>query len=378
MTVTFFSNFLNHHQLPFCLEMYKILGDDFNFVATSKIGIEQLSLGYSDMSGKYPFLLDVNINENNFQKALSLGYESDVVIIGSANEVFIKKRLKQNKLTFRYCERIFKKRKLKYLNPKSLYTIFSKHIKYRNKKLYILCAGAYVQKDFAFIKAYRNKMLKWGYFPENKIFNVKKLMDKKKNLVPKLLWVGRFIDWKHPELAIELARLLHENNYHFELSLIGRGDMEDNLLMLIRKYKLENRVKILGSMSAEKVRAHMECANIVVSTSDYKEGWGAVLNEAMNSGCSIVVSDAIGSVPFLVKHKKNGMIFKSQEIMSLYKCVTALLNDNELQKTIGSNAYNTIDKLWNAKVVAKRFAKLAEEGLNDFRFLYKEGPLSKI
>ena len=37
MKVAFYSNYLNHHQLPFCLEMVKSLGDDFKFIATEKI-----------------------------------------------------------------------------------------------------------------------------------------------------------------------------------------------------------------------------------------------------------------------------------------------------------------------------------------------------
>lgn len=34
MKVVFISNFLTHHQVPFCLEMQKRLGDDFKFIST--------------------------------------------------------------------------------------------------------------------------------------------------------------------------------------------------------------------------------------------------------------------------------------------------------------------------------------------------------
>jgi hypothetical protein len=37
-------------------------------------------------------------------------------------------------------------------------------------------------------------------------------------------------------------------------------------------------------MPPEEVRVHMEQSNIYLFTSDFGEGWGAVLNEAMNSG----------------------------------------------------------------------------------------------
>ncbi len=50
--ITFFSNFLNHHQLPLCLELMKIEGVDFKFVACIPIVEEKLKLGYEDMNQK--------------------------------------------------------------------------------------------------------------------------------------------------------------------------------------------------------------------------------------------------------------------------------------------------------------------------------------
>ena len=58
MKITFFSNFLNHHQLPFCKEMYKCIGEDFKFVATEPVPEERLNMGYHDMSTQYPFALN--------------------------------------------------------------------------------------------------------------------------------------------------------------------------------------------------------------------------------------------------------------------------------------------------------------------------------
>lgn len=52
MRVSFYTNFLTHHQLPFCLEMYKKYGENFKFVSTVKINEERLSLGYKDMDNK--------------------------------------------------------------------------------------------------------------------------------------------------------------------------------------------------------------------------------------------------------------------------------------------------------------------------------------
>ena len=105
MKITFFSNFLNHHQLPFCQEMIKILGKDFTFVATEQVPEERIKLGYKNMNENYDFVVCSYKDE---KKALQLGIESDIVIIGSAPDKYIKERLKQQKIVFRYSERIFK------------------------------------------------------------------------------------------------------------------------------------------------------------------------------------------------------------------------------------------------------------------------------
>src|SRR6478736_4274243 len=107
MKITFFSNYLNHHQIPFIDELLKIGNIDFTFVSTIETPKERLKAGYSDCSG-YSYNLNAYENKFNFQKAIKLGLESDIVIIGSASDIFIKERLSQNKHTFRYTERILK------------------------------------------------------------------------------------------------------------------------------------------------------------------------------------------------------------------------------------------------------------------------------
>ena len=83
MKVSFYSNFLTHHQLPFCLEMYKKYGDNFKFVSTVKINEERLSLGYKDMDNDYSFVLKAYESDEKYKEAMQLALDSDVVIMGS-------------------------------------------------------------------------------------------------------------------------------------------------------------------------------------------------------------------------------------------------------------------------------------------------------
>ena len=319
LSVTLFSNFFNHHQLPLSLEFYNNKDIKYYFVATEPIPEDRIKLGYEDMNSKYSFIIKSYESDEMYHKALDLANNSDVVIMGDAPEEFIQNRINSNKLTFRYSERIYKKGRIRLLDPRIINSVYKKHTKYRKKNVYMLCAGAYTAKDYALNNAYIHKTYKWGYFPETKQYNIKELLSQKKSNAnnnqesnstqkksnAKILWVGRFLDWKHPEKMISLGKRLRKHNIPYEIIMIGCGEEEKKIKSKIEKYGLTNEIKLLGSLPYQKVREKMEQSNIFIITSDQGEGWGAVLNEAMNSGCAVIANDEIGSAPFLINHRKN-------------------------------------------------------------------------
>ena len=301
MKVTFYSNFLTHHQVPFCLEMQKKLGDDFKFVSTVKIFQWRLDLGFKDLDKEYDFVVRAYENEEEKKKAEQLAIESDIVIIGSTTDELIEERLKQDKTTFRYRGRIF-------IFPDGFFkTIFDKdkmklfynrHIKYRkNKNLYLLAANAYGPSDFNSFGLYKNKI----YFLETNQYDIDKLIDKKEtNEKKEIIWVARFINWKHPEIVLKLAKNLKKQGYDFNIKMLGTGVLEEKIKKKIIEQNLSDVIEVVGQVPSDKVKDYMENANIFIGTSGSQEGWGAVINESMNAGCAIVASQKMGSVPFLI------------------------------------------------------------------------------
>lgn len=387
MKVTFYSNFMNHHQLPFSLAMDKLTNGSYTFVATTPTSQERLQMGYHDMNKQYPFVLTTYDSPENAQKALALALESDVIITGSAPEMYTRLRIERNRLTFRYSERIFKEGLLHLKTPHRLGSMMKHHTRYRSKQLYMLCASAYTPRDFGLVGAYKGKTFKWGYFPEVKRQDTDRLMQKKttcqltglKYPPVSILWAGRLIGWKHPEAAIYVAEQLKQNGYRFDMQIIGNGEMQEQLQRMIRDKQLDDCVNMLGAMSPEAVREHMEAADIFLFTSDFNEGWGAVLNESMNSGCAVVASHAIGSVPFLIQDGANGLVYKNGNQHQLEERVEKLIRDSNYRKQLGMNAYESIINVWSAEVAAKRFVELSETLLKgeSANTLFAEGPCSK-
>ena len=105
----------------------------------------------------------------------------------------------------------------------------------------------------------------------------------------------------------------------------------------------------------------MEQSQIFLFTSDRNEGWGAVLNESMNSACAVVANRAIGSVPFLIDDGVNGDIYEDGNIDDLYQKVKAILDHPARRIEKSKNAYTTITEEWNAETAAERFVALVDE-----------------
>ena len=132
-----------------------------------------------------------------------------------------------------------------------------------------------------------------------------------------------------------------------------------------------------GEKTPQKVREYMEEAEIFLFTANKQEGWGAVMNESMNSACAVVACRAIGSVPYLIEDGVNGYSYKDGDFEDLYQKTKALLLENDKREKMAKAAYNTIIKKWSPSVAAQRFLSLATSLINDTPIEgYKDGPCS--
>lgn len=380
MKVVFYSNFLTHHQVPFCLEMQKRLGENFKFVSTVKIFKWRLDLGFKDLDQEYDFVVRAYESEEMKEKALKLATESDVVIIGSITDDYIIERLKQDKITFRYRYRvfIFPDGFFKTVfNKEKMKLAFDRHIKYRkNKNLYLLTANGYGANDFNFLGLYKDKIYKWGYFLETNHYDIEKLIEEKeKNEKIQIVWVARFIKWKHPEVVIKLAKKLKKQNYNFEIKMLGTGVLEEKIKKEIIKNNLQDVVTVVGQVPSDKVKDYYEKANIFIATSGSNEGWGAVVNESMNAGCAVIANQKMGSVPFLIKHNENGLVYNS--FKELENNVKLVIENKELRKKLSINAYKYITEEWTASTAAENLINLFDSIINKKESEIIDGPASK-
>ena len=375
MTLTFISNYINHHQIPFSDCLYAALGDGYHFVQTEPMDEERKEMGWQTDLHALPYLICAYEQPELVNRLL---LESDVVIFGGCeDQEMIQPRLLLKKLTFRYSERIYREGQWKFVSPRGLKQKYHDHIRFRKAPVYLLCAGGYVASDFRLIHAYPDKMFRWGYFPVLKTYPDDDCHEKRKqNAVPVILWAGRFITLKHPEAALWLIKELKEADYACHLRMIGGGPLEADLKQQVERMGIADSVEFCGFQKPDQVRASMEEADIHLFTSDYKEGWGAVLNEAMNSGCAVLAGHGIGAVPSMLRHGENGLVYKNKCYSEFRKYAFTLVKDKALLQKLGTNAYETVAGTWNPEEAAKRLLAFCRGLLDAKLMVEKEGPLS--
>lgn len=375
MTFTFVSNYINHHQMPFCEALYGELGEAFTFIQTMPMEQERVDMGWGVNLQELPYV--ECLYENEYDCLVKI-MESDVVLFGwTGREDIVEPRLLTGKTTLRVSERLYREGQWKAVSPRGLIAKYREHIRYRKQNVCMLCAGAYAASDFHLIGAYPDKLFKWGYFTRlrtysEETFAALKPEDGRLHIV----WAGRFIPLKHPEYVVRLAKALREKGYAFRIHMLGDGELEPLVRRDVESFGLADSFRFYGYTPPEKVRDVMERCHIHLFTSNYLEGWGAVVNEGMNSGCVEVVNAQVGAAPYLIRHGINGLVYPQDRYDKMEALVMDLFANWEERKQMGRAAYETIRDTWNAEHAAKallRFVERLQQGVIEPE---QAGPLS--
>ncbi len=375
MTFTFVSNYINHHQIPLCEALRRELGDDFTFIQTMPMEEERVAMGWGVDVRQLPYVQCLYQDEYACRRTIA---ESDVVLFGwSQREDIAAERLASGRVTMRVSERLYREGQWKAVSPRGLAAKYQEHIRYRKKNVCMLCAGAYTASDFHLIGAYPGKLFRWGYFTRLRTyseeqFNTMKVQDGRLHIV----WAGRFIPLKHPEYVVRLAGTLRDKGCPFFIHMLGDGELEPQIRQDVDQAGLAESFRFYGYTEPEQVRDVMEQCHIHLFTSNHLEGWGAVVNEGMNSGCVEVVNEQVGAAPYLIRHGVNGLVYPKDRYGKMEALVLDLFENWETRRRMGRAAYETIRDVWNAEYAAKELLRFAEGLLRGEIVPGKEGPLT--
>lgn len=156
-----------------------------------------------------------------------------------------------------------------------------------------------------------------------------------RNEVRKFLYVGRLVPVKNLDFLIDKF-----NHYpDLELAIIGFGELEDEL-----KSTAKDNIHFLGAVDNEKLSIYYQDADVFILPS-LSEPWGLVIEEALNNGTPVMVSEQVGCAEDLV-NENTGVVFslKGDDFDKKLKEIRDIDRYNSMRRFISTLDYEKIEQ----------------------------------
>lgn len=147
--------------------------------------------------------------------------------------------------------------------------------------------------------------------------------------VKSFLYVGQIIEKKGVSLLVSVFN----RNPQWQLTIIGDG---------IQRTKMEeiakDNVHFLGAIDNSELSSYYKESDVFILPS-LIEPWGLVVEEALNNGTPVIVSDRVGCADSLVLPNNAGLVFESNNNLSLESCIKKICDIslyNQLRKNVSS------------------------------------------
>lgn len=289
--ISFYTNVVSPHQIPLAKEVARLAGGDFLYMYRDRQSADRIELGWGD---EIPEWCRMGTEESKELK------ESELVFTGGLRPLdLIERRIGAGKKTLYYTERWFKPYhglpgRWRMLSP-GYRKMAKRMVRMLNNPLCrCLTVGPWAKKDMLELGVRPEQIVDWGYFVESSEFRVKSSELKEGARVPdgnprllKVLWVGRMLGWKRVDTIIKAVGSIaksSEMRFDIALTLVGDGRQRDSLESKASGLP----VKFKGSRPIERIRKIMREHDVYVLASDENEGWGAVVNEALEEGMKVL------------------------------------------------------------------------------------------
>lgn len=160
------------------------------------------------------------------------------------------------------------------------------------------------------------------------------------NSVPRIVSIGRLIEFKGFHHLITAAATLRDRGLAFQCDIIGEGPWRAQLEAAIADAKLGSLVRLTGALPQEEVFAALKGCDIfalpcIVDKIGASDVFPTVILEAMASARP-VVSTKIAGVPEQIVHGETGFICKPGDTAELADSLEKLLRSHELREQFGA------------------------------------------
>ena len=201
----------------------------------------------------------------------------------------------------------------------------------------------------------------------------KKMCDEKlvnwglsKSARTRILLPARLTNWKGQKVLIEAASILANRgifaDYVFAGEDQGRAQYTEELVDLIRKYKLDEMFHLIGHESD--IPTAMMACDIIVTPSIEPEAFGRTAAEAGAMGRPVIASN-LGGAKEVVSHKETGFLIEAGDFVQLAKYIEQLIEmGSKGRDDFGAKAKERVCEMFPTSALQQKTLQLYYELLN--------------
>ena len=296
MRIALYTIMVSPHQLPFARELIARVGEEnFRYVYLRELETERIRLGWG---------MDVPhwcLHEDDVNARVWLN-EAEVLISGERRFKLFKNRAARGLRSFYMSERWFKEPlgMLRLLHPRFLLNVIQLLKLTKSGALTLLPIGVHALGDFKRIGVPDVAMHLWGYFVDLGQNCHQEVCGREGREFHdsagrglRVLWVGRMIPCKRVDVIVRAVARCSE----ITLTLVGDGPEKARIQALAEKSCASQRGKVVfrSSVPIAEVRELMRTHDVYVFPSTGRDGWGAVVSEALEEGMQVLGSYEAGA-----------------------------------------------------------------------------------
>ncbi len=172
-----------------------------------------------------------------------------------------------------------------------------------------------------------------------------------------ILYVGRIEEQKGLEYLISvLPGVMKQCNAAF--IAVGTGSLTSDMEHQLLNAGVSD-FHFIGYVPNDRLAAYYRAASVLVlpsvTTNDFKEPWGLVVNEAMNQACPVIATDSVGAaMGGLIQHGKNGLVVPERNPAALGKALVQILQNESLHQSLSDNAKAEVS-VWTCQRMVSGF-----------------------
>ncbi|MEH2004674.1 hormogonium polysaccharide biosynthesis glycosyltransferase HpsO [Nostoc sp.] len=184
-------------------------------------------------------------------------------------------------------------------------------------------------------------------------------------------FVGRFVQEKG--LLTLLQALITLTNKPWKLLLLGRGELQSELIKIAVENNIKERLILVESVPHDQVANYINLMSTLVLPSEttykfktltsvgWKEQFGHVLIEAMACQVPVIGSDS-GEIPYVIGD--TGLVFPEGDTQALANCLVQLMDKPSFAYTLGEMGYQKAMIKYTNQALAKQQLEFYEELVN--------------